>query len=93
MLDKILSFLAKFSNLRFWWIYTVRGPLITKVTFLSYGLCAYANVCASSWTKIIMKLKEKQIQMPLENFSQDPTTNVSTGVYKRIGIHYSLWTK
>ena len=40
-----VNFQVKFSKWRFWWIYTFRGPLNPKITFLAFGLCVCVSVC------------------------------------------------
>ena len=47
MVEREYCFCAKFSKLRFWWIYTFWGPLNPKITFLAIGLCVCAYVCVS----------------------------------------------
>ena len=46
-------FWVKFSKWRFWWIYTFWGPLITKITFLAFGLCVCVSVCVSMCVSVI----------------------------------------
>ena len=97
---KKYCFWVKFSNWKFWWIYTFWGLLNPKITFLTNGLsvcvCVYlcVKVCYQHNSKTNYSRNIKfgilhlyHIQMLLESFQKDRTKILSTRAHKSILIH------